>query len=821
MNALTRFRLGALLVLGVGLGATVLFWPLPSLGFDPDPVTGVVVAVQPDSPAARAGVLPGDQVLRIYDYAWHETKTRLWLVPLPWSADIPTPMTVRRDGVSLDLTLWAGPPSWWLQAEKVLRALIALACWLTGYLLGRSPRARDWRLQTTAWFWVALGGTLGTYQLTHVTSYLLTIGVLWVQCTILAPMAVALHAWYPLRPTTSAELRRVWRWLVVAFFGAQVAFFGLVLSAPAPGVIFRRLDAAATYVYLISVIVSAIVLTRVYQATVLGHLRRQIRLIGIACLMVGCWWALLVLAGWGHDTLQALVPPAALPFGAILIPLAYLLSGTRADLMRIDQIARWLLVHMLTIVAILTVLVVGTRSGSLVITPALALLVTIALYPLLFQLVRRRVTPATEEGRVYQALRAAGKQLGSSLATSQLLGYLHEGVERAFLSPPLAIYHRRDPEAEVLLRVVDDRLCGPATVATTLFAPWQHQGTRLLRADTLQATLGLQPLDAATAELVYHPGVVLWGIMRHQQGKLLGLILIGPRGDDDPYQADDLRELEQLLATAALALSNSASYDLQVLAQAMLRALYRHAQHVEERTATGIANEIHDEVINIHLGANIELLAQVIETIPDPALQKQLRTVLANEEAMREILRLNCEQLKPVAIEDAYGLHASLRQQTFRAEARARIPVHLEVEHQPVRLDERLRRALVRIVREALTNAIKHAGPTEIRVTLRFPAEEQEPLVLTVQNDGLTPPRPISAVPGHWGVRNMQEYADSVGATIAWSVPATGGTLVTVVVPAAVVINGVPPEAPWSTLPSWTEGPERTVTSGATRTGAV
>lgn len=821
MNALTRFRLGALLVLGVGLSATTLFWPLPSLGFDPNPGTGVVVAVQPDSPAARAGVQPGDQVLRIYDYAWQETNTRLWLVPLPWSTDAPTPMTVWRDGASIELTLWAGPPDRWLQVEKVLRGLIALTCWLTGYLLGRSPRARDWRVQTAAWFWIALGGTLGVYQLSHVTSYLLTIGVLWAQCTLLAPLAVAMHAWYPPRPTTPAELRHAWRWLVAALVLAQAAFLGLVLSAPVPAAVFTRLDAAATYIYLISVIVSALVLTRVYRATVLGHIRRQIRLIGIACLLVGCWWALLILAGWGHATVQALVPPVALPFGAILIPLAYLVSGTRADLMRIDQIARWLLVQALTIVGILSVLVVGMRSGLLVVTPALALLVAITLYPLLVRLVRRRVAPATEDRRAYQALRAVGKQLGTSLATPQLLAYLHEGVERAFLRPPLAIYHRRDPEAEVLLRVVDDQLRVPATVATTLLAPWQQQGTRLLRADALQAMLGQQPLDAATAELVFHPGVVLWGIMRHQQGKLLGLILIGPRGDDDPYEADDLRELEQLVATAALALSNSASYDLQVLAQAMLRALYRHARHVEERTATGIANEIHDEVINVHLGSNIELLAQLIETIPDPALQQQLRTVLANEEAMRELLRLTCEQLKPVAIEDAYGLHASLRQQTFRAAARARIPVHLEVVHQPVRLDERLRRALVRIVREALTNAIKHASPTEIWVTLRLPAEEQEPLVLTVQNDGLTPPRPISATPGHWGVRNMREYADAVGATIAWSVPATGGTLVTVVVPAAVVINGVPPEVPWSTLPSWTEGPERTITPDTTRAGAV
>lgn len=806
MTAIDRFRLGALAVLLVILGSIVLLWPLPSLDLALDLHTGMVREVPPDTPAWAAGVRPGDRILQIYGYPWRAVNTRLVLVPLPWSADIPTPMTVMRAGTSRDLVVWAGVPTFWLQVEKVLRALIALTCWWTGYMLGRSPRATDWRLRWAAWFWVLLGGTFGLYQLSSVASYPLTVGVLWVQCSVLAPIAVAIHHWYPLRPTTSAQLRRVWRVLLVAIIVGQVSLLGLVRASSATTVVYERLETATSYVYLASFILSAATLWRAYRASVIAHVRRQIRLIGAACVLVACWWALLLLIGMGNASRQALVPPAAFPFGAILIPLAYLLSGVRADLMQIDQLVRRLLVHALTALTLLSIVVVGAHSRLLTVTPALAILVSLALYVPLFRLVQRWVVPGAREARASRVLRAVGKNLGTSLDADQLAGFLSAGIRQAFLNPPLAIFHRRDPDATALVRVVEARLDAPVVIASALLDSWQQQGTQLLKASALQERLGQQALDRATAELVFHPQVALWGIIRHQQGAILGLVLIGPRGDDDPYQPGDLRALEQLLETAALAFSNSASYDTQVLAQAMIRALYRQAQQTEDRTASAIANEIHDEVLNIHLRVNIDMLERTISEIPDRELRERLGIVLAGEEAMSQMLRLICEQLKPTGIDDPLGLSASLRQQTSRAEARWGVPVRLRLEQQPVPLDEQVRRALVRVTREALTNAVKHGHPTMIDVTLRFPLQETDPLVLTVQNDGEPPRQAVAPVPGHWGVRNMQEYAEAVGATIRWSHPAAGGTCVTVEVPAAVIRHGVVTE-PWlAALPAWADG---------------
>jgi signal transduction histidine kinase len=307
----------------------------------------------------------------------------------------------------------------------------------------------------------------------------------------------------------------------------------------------------------------------------------------------------------------------------------------------------------------------------------------------------------------------------------------------------------------------------------------------VLPVSKVQQQLGQQPLDAATAGLIFHPAVSLWGVICHQRGDILALVLLGPRGDDDPYQPQDVTELEQVLSAAALALTNSASYEEQVAARTMIRQLYQHAQQIEEQTAAEIAQEIHDEVLNVNLRLNIELLQGLIAEARDPRLQEQLQLVLDGEQTMSQMLRLICEQLKPSGFDHPLGLPASLRQQTDRVRASWLGQVTLEVENTAVPVEEHIHRALARITREALTNAVKHAAATAITVRLRFPAHPTDALALSVCDNGQGSREPITPRAGHWGVQNMQEYADAIGATICWSHLAAGGTCVEVTVPAA------------------------------------
>jgi signal transduction histidine kinase len=791
MNSSLSFRFGALSVLVVILGAGALLWPLPVLGFVPDLSTGILTLVEPGTAAGRAGLKAGDRITAIYGYPWSAINTRFLLLPLPWRRGMPTPITVRRGTVDRSLVLDAGTPSLSFQLEKLVRSLIALICWGTGYLLGTSPRASDRGLRRSGWFWVVLGGTLALYPLAQLVSYLLAIAVLWVQCGVLAPTAVAIHRWYPQRQTRPEAQRLTWRLLLAAVCAAQVLLVSLALTSPAAVVLYERLVATAPFVFLLSIGLSLLLLWQAYRVTTVGHIRRQIRLIWSACALAATWWVLLLLLRWGSPRLQQFVLPAALPVGATLIPLAYLAGGVRADLMQLDQTVRRVLLHALTVLCLLMLLVSGGQSGLLVVTPSLGMIVILGFYGPLYQALQRLLTSHTQERQREQALRDAARQLGTSLDSAYLLDTLRDGLLAAFMQPPLAIYHCEGSSSETLALRVAHHMVVPGAVNPALVSSWRERGALVLTATQLQFATSQRVLDPDEAALVFHASVVVWGLIRNQDGELLGLVLLGPRGDDEPYHGRDLRELEQLLGTAALALTNSASYAAQVEARRELRELRIHAEQVEEQTAADIASDIHDQVLSMQMRLNREHLLALHADLVDPELQERLDDVIFGEESMGETLRLICDQLKSTAHRLPLSLLGSLRQKAKWIAGSWDVVVDVQAEHEPVPLTEAINRALTKIATEALSNAVAHGKPTRIIVQVCFPTNSTQPLLLTVTNDGPHPPQPIVAKSGHWGVRNMREYAEAIGGTTRWTYPEEGGTCVVVTLPPAVVAHAM------------------------------
>src|SRR4029079_16986472 len=64
---------------------------------------------------------------------------------------------------------------------------------------------------------------------------------------------------------------------------------------------------------------------------------------------------------------------------------------------------------------------------------------------------------------------------------------------------------------------------------------------------------------------------------------------------------------------------------------------------------------------------------------------------------------------------------------------RAGLPVEVEVSGEPVALPPGVDLSAYRIVQEALTNALKHAGPARARVVVRYAVNE---LGLEITDDG-------------------------------------------------------------------------------------
>lgn len=161
----------------------------------------------------------------------------------------------------------------------------------------------------------------------------------------------------------------------------------------------------------------------------------------------------------------------------------------------------------------------------------------------------------------------------------------------------------------------------------------------------------------------------------------------------------------------------------------------RHLASAGERAR--IARELHDSISQDLF--SLRLLAGGLRRALPPAspLQPQVeameRTATGTMHEMQALLL----ELRPVALQDA-GLVPALAElcQAYRD----RLGVAIDAQLEPVELDPAVEHAVLRIVQEALANAVKHAHPTRITVRMHR-ADHQVSVSVSDDGNGFDPSR--------------------------------------------------------------------------------
>lgn len=205
-------------------------------------------------------------------------------------------------------------------------------------------------------------------------------------------------------------------------------------------------------------------------------------------------------------------------------------------------------------------------------------------------------------------------------------------------------------------------------------------------------------------------------------------------------------------------------------AEANQRALAEHAVADERRR---IARELHDVVA--HHVSVMGVLAtgarRVLARRPEAAdealatIENTSRTTLRELRRLLDVLRTDAEPAAELAPQPSLAGIDSLVEQVRDAG----LPVTLRVDGQPAGLDPGVALTVYRIVQEALTNAIKHAGPATAEVRLRFGVFW---LTVEVSDDGRGP-APERDGFGH-GLVGMRERVTLYGGTLRTG-PRPGG----------------------------------------------
>jgi signal transduction histidine kinase len=113
----------------------------------------------------------------------------------------------------------------------------------------------------------------------------------------------------------------------------------------------------------------------------------------------------------------------------------------------------------------------------------------------------------------------------------------------------------------------------------------------------------------------------------------------------------------------------------------------------------------------------------------------------------------------------------------------AGLEVELETSGQPRQLPADVELAAYRVLQEALTNVLKHAGGVRVAITFTYGPDRFE---VAVRNGGAegAPPAPVAEAPGH-GLLGMRERVELLGGTLRAGPGVAGGFAVVASLPLA------------------------------------
>ncbi|HZZ20238.1 MAG TPA: sensor histidine kinase [Opitutaceae bacterium] len=204
----------------------------------------------------------------------------------------------------------------------------------------------------------------------------------------------------------------------------------------------------------------------------------------------------------------------------------------------------------------------------------------------------------------------------------------------------------------------------------------------------------------------------------------------------------------------------------------------RNAATLAERGR--LAGEIHDSLQQGLSG----LMLQLDATLKLPAITGDVRSRLNVARNMISFTRHEVQHAvwdKESPLLEGAGLDEALRKMsTLIGSGAAQITV--SVSGAPFTIPSAPQHHLLRIAQEAITNAVRHAGPTTIHVRLEY---MDNAVLLSVSDKGIgfEPREVMGNSIGHFGLRGLRGRAAKIGGELRVESSSGSGTLIEVIVP--------------------------------------
>jgi signal transduction histidine kinase len=288
------------------------------------------------------------------------------------------------------------------------------------------------------------------------------------------------------------------------------------------------------------------------------------------------------------------------------------------------------------------------------------------------------------------------------------------------------------------------------------------------------------PLNASSMRILQQPG---WWTAQHllvALGILLVILLVGTiwvitilhkntllnlsiaekiKAQDELQKAHDLLETRVQERTRELKVEMSARKRAEII--------------LEERTR--LAQELHDTLLQGFTGIGLKMEAFCNHLPPHLAASKeQMQKILKQSDEYLDEARRSIWQLRSSSLEAAGNLPEALQIVSQRALEGTDIRLRFATTGGCCEPSQVVEDNLLRICEEAVTNAVKHAAPSDIEVSLECDANE---LRLRVRDNGcgFDSGHPNGSKNGHFGLVGLHERAKTIGGNLALtSLPGKG-----------------------------------------------
>src|SRR5262249_12390659 len=190
-----------------------------------------------------------------------------------------------------------------------------------------------------------------------------------------------------------------------------------------------------------------------------------------------------------------------------------------------------------------------------------------------------------------------------------------------------------------------------------------------------------------------------------------------------------------------------------------------------------VGREIHDTLLQSLVGTALEIDHLSTElNKPLKRIKQELDRIRGQVDHSVGEAQQFIWDLRSPDLEES-DLAGTLQDRLDRITAASHLAFHFVTVGTPRRLPAHVQRQVVRIAQEAVVNAVRHAGASELQVELSDLDEAVH--VRVVDNGrGFDPDATQPPGTGHWGLSIMRERAEQIGGTFTISSRPDGGTAI-------------------------------------------